>query len=86
MIKNIVEYKPQALKMNEKGQSIVYEEYKKRMKEDIYRERDIKKKERARLGDLLLEEGEIEPVERKTEQEKDKEIFDKYIRSGLVNI
>ena len=31
-IKNIFEYQPKALQMNVKGQSIVYEDYKQRMK------------------------------------------------------
>ena len=42
--------------------------------------------ERAQLGDLLLEYDQREVVDRQTEEEKDKNLFDSYITKGLVNI
>ena len=43
-------------------------------------------KERALLGDLLLEYDQKEVIDRATEEEKDQALFDSYITKGLVNI
>ena len=43
-------------------------------------------KERALLGDLLLEYDQKEVIDRATEEEKDQILFDSYITKGLVNI
>ena len=43
-------------------------------------------KERAQLGDLLIDPSEKEVIDRATEEEKDQMLFDSYITKGLVNI
>ena len=43
-------------------------------------------KEKNRLGDIDKEEDEIIPLDRETEEEKDKKLYADYLRKGLINI
>jgi len=43
-------------------------------------------KEKNRLGDIDKEEDEIVPLDRETEEEKDKKLYADYLRKGLINI
>ena len=84
--KSGLEYPLKAQSVNSKGQSIVYEDYKARMRAVTDKANAKETKERALLGDLLLDVNEKEVVDRHTEEEKDQALFDSYITKGLVNI
>ena len=43
-------------------------------------------KEKNRLGDIDKEEDEVVPLDRETEEEKDKKLYADYLRKGLINI
>jgi len=46
----------------------------------------VAEKERNRLGDLIKESEEIEELDAATEDERDRKLFDDYLKKGLVNI
>ena len=81
-----LEYPLKEQRVNSRGQSIVYEDYKARMRAITQGVTTKETTERAQLGDLLLEYDQREVVDRQTEEEKDKNLFDSYITKGLVNI
>ena len=38
------------------------------------------------MGDIDKEEDEVVPLDRETEEEKDKKLYADYLRKGLINI
>ena len=66
-----LEYPLKEQRVNSRGQSIVYEDYKARMRAVTEKVTEKDKKERAQLGDLLIESDEREVIDRATEEEKD---------------
>ena len=84
--KSGLEYPLKEQRVNSRGQSIVYEDYKARMRAITDKETKKNITERAQLGDMLLDPNEKEVIDRSTEEEKDQALFDSYITKGLVNI
>ena len=66
-----IEYPLKEKLVNEKGQSIVYEDYKARMRALDQKARAKELEDRNGLGDLLLDRDERVPVDKATEDQKD---------------
>ena len=66
----------------------MFEDYKKRMRQANAQESDRATLERNRLGDLLREDGPTarNQEDRTTEEQKDRQKYNEYLRKELVNI
>ena len=76
---------------NIKEQGVDFEDYREKIKDQYEKEKEDAAKERNRLGDLIKEKDELEKeLEQNghdiTEEQKDRQLFDDYLKKGLVNI
>eukprot|EP00354_Favella_ehrenbergii_P012507 CAMPEP_0170455082 /NCGR_PEP_ID=MMETSP0123-20130129/3135_1 /TAXON_ID=182087 /ORGANISM="Favella ehrenbergii, Strain Fehren 1" /LENGTH=152 /DNA_ID=CAMNT_0010718041 /DNA_START=835 /DNA_END=1293 /DNA_ORIENTATION=+ len=71
---------------NIKEQGVDFEDYREKIKSVYDKGKEVAEKERNRLGDLIKESEEIEELDAATEDERDRKLFDDYLKKGLVNI
>lgn len=66
--------------------SVDFADYRARIQAKYEMEESTAKNEKNRLGDIDKDESEIVPLEKDTEEEKDKRLYAEYLRKGLINI
>ena len=69
-----------------KTQGVNFNDYKARIKAQHDSQKQSEQKERDRLGDLVKEKDQIEELDTATEEERDRILYEDYLKKGLVNI
>ena len=71
---------------NVETQGVNFEDYKARIKAQLEQENFKQNLEQNRLGDLTKDDTEVTKFDKQTEEERDRKMFDDYLKKGLVNI